>query len=205
MGINLGALIGPILVGWFATWLGYKVGLVLPAVAWPSGSPSSLDASFNWADRGAAEVTAAPGRPSSCSRCSSPRWRRGHERRAVDQRGRGWPPALWAMGVLGLGYFIYLLFLRGAQRRERSRTLVMMGAVRPSVMSGRYEQTGASFNLFAERYNRPRHLRLGNGRPLAAGGGSAVSYPVRRCSRRCGSHSAARAGISNAAAKFARA
>jgi len=77
MGINLGALIGPILVGWFATWLGYKWGFVLRRSAWPSGSPSSFGRVITWAEPGwRPRVTAAPGRPSSCSRCSSPRWRR---------------------------------------------------------------------------------------------------------------------------------
>jgi POT family proton-dependent oligopeptide transporter len=61
--------------------------------------------------------------------------------------------ASWAMLVLGVVYFAYLLFFAGLTRVERNRVLVMVALVAASVMFwAGYEQTGASLNLFAERY-----------------------------------------------------
>src|SRR3989440_6176682 len=64
----------------------------------------------------------------------------------------------WAMLALGVAYFVYLLFFARLTRVERNRVLVMVALVAASVMFwAGYEQAGASFNLFADRYT-DRHL-----------------------------------------------
>ena len=160
MGINLGALIGPILVGWFATWLGYKWGFVLPAVGMAIGLTQ-----FIWTRHylGRAGVAAEGHRGSWTPiivlallvAAVAAAAMSGVLRINAVTLASG---ASWAMGVLGLGYFIYLLFFAGLSAAERSRTLVMMALFAASVMFwAGYEQTGASFNLFAERYT-DRHI-----------------------------------------------
>ena len=66
--------------------------------------------------------------------------------------------ASWAMVVLGVVYFAYLLFFAGLTGVERNRVLVMIALVAASVAFwAGYEQTGASMNLFADRYT-DRHI-----------------------------------------------
>jgi proton-dependent oligopeptide transporter, POT family len=160
MGINLGAFIGPLLVGLFAAWLGYRWAFVLPAAGMAIGL-----AQFMWTRHylGDAGVTAAGHRGSwtpivliaallaaivVASMTGAVRLN------AVSLAAS----ASWAMGILGLGYFVYLLFLAGLSGVERNRALVMVVLFAASVVFwAGYEQTGASFNLFAERYT-DRHI-----------------------------------------------
>src|SRR5947207_3063167 len=66
--------------------------------------------------------------------------------------------SFWAMLALGVAYFVYLLFFARLTRVERNRVLVMVALVAASVMFwAGYEQAGASFNLFADRYT-DRHV-----------------------------------------------
>ena len=61
--------------------------------------------------------------------------------------------ASWAYALLGAAYFVYLLFFAGLTALERRRALVMVALFAASVTFwAGYEQQGASFNLFAERY-----------------------------------------------------
>src|SRR5436190_1557814 len=65
---------------------------------------------------------------------------------------------LGAILGLGVAYFVYLLFFARLTRVERNRVLVMVALVAASVMFwAGYEQAGASFNLFADRYT-DRHV-----------------------------------------------
>jgi len=62
------------------------------------------------------------------------------------------------MVLLGVGYFAYLLVFARLTPVERNRVLVMAALVAASVTFwAGYEQTGASMNLFAERYTE-RHI-----------------------------------------------
>ena len=155
MGINLGAFIGPLLVPLFAVWLGYRWAFVLPAFGMSLGLLQ-----FLWTRHylGATGAT-------------------------VTGRRGSWTPILvllalaaalviavasgafkvdavalaasasWAMGVLAIAYFGYLLFFAGLTTPERNRVLVMVVLFAASVLFwAGYEQTGASFNLFAQRY-----------------------------------------------------
>jgi len=61
--------------------------------------------------------------------------------------------ATWAYALLGGAYFVYLIFFAGLTPPERNRALVMVALFVASVTFwAGYEQQGASFNLFAERY-----------------------------------------------------
>jgi POT family proton-dependent oligopeptide transporter len=66
--------------------------------------------------------------------------------------------ATWVLAALALGYFAYLGLFAGLEGAERKRVLVMMALFFGSAMFwAGYEQMGASFNLFAERYT-DRHV-----------------------------------------------
>jgi POT family proton-dependent oligopeptide transporter len=169
MGINLGAMIGPLLVGLFADEFGWRWGFVLPAFGMAIGLVQ-----FLWTRRylGRAGLAADGPQPGA--------WRwlvalalalallvvltmTGLLRiNAVAMASA----ASWAMVLLGVMYFAYLLFFAGLTRTERNRVLVMIALVAASVTFwAGYEQTGASMNLFAERYT-DRHI-LGWDMPAA--------------------------------------
>ncbi|HEY2808534.1 MAG TPA: oligopeptide:H+ symporter [Steroidobacteraceae bacterium] len=156
MGINLGAFIGSQLVPWFAHWFGWHWGFGLPAVGMAIGI-----AQFRLT-RGYLNNAGLPP--------------------AAGRRG-SWTPVLvilalvalvvagavaglvrinpvalsnaatWAYALLGVGYFVYLIFFAGLTGPERQRAWVMVALFIGSVMFfAGYEQQGASFNLFADRY-----------------------------------------------------
>jgi POT family proton-dependent oligopeptide transporter len=61
--------------------------------------------------------------------------------------------ATWLMVILAAGYFTYLAFFAGLEAAERRRVYVMAALFVGSAMFwAGYEQMGASFNLFADRY-----------------------------------------------------
>jgi proton-dependent oligopeptide transporter, POT family len=161
MGINLGAFLGSLAVPVFAQRYGWRWGFALPAVGMALGV-----AQFIWTRGRLGQAGLAP---------------------AEAERGSWLPViailtvvglivalatagtlhidavalsafATWAYAALALTYFGYLFFFAGLTRVERSRTLVMLALFLASVTfwSG-YEQQGASFNLFAERYTE-RHI-----------------------------------------------
>jgi POT family proton-dependent oligopeptide transporter len=66
--------------------------------------------------------------------------------------------ASWLIGLLAIAYFVYLIFFAGLSREERDRTYVMMALfVACAMFWAGFEQMGASFNLFADRYT-DRHI-----------------------------------------------
>jgi POT family proton-dependent oligopeptide transporter len=160
MGINLGAVLGPFLVGAFAAWFGYRWGFVPAAVGMAIGLWLFLKKRHYLGRAG----VAAEGHKGS--------WTpiivlAALMAAVVVAAGTGLirlnavtlaASASWAMGVLAVVYFGYLLFFAGLDRAERNRALVMVALFAASVMFwAGYEQTGASFNLFAERYT-DRHI-----------------------------------------------
>jgi len=59
----------------------------------------------------------------------------------------------WLIGVLAIAYFTYLLFFAGLEPAERRRIYAVIGLfIACTVFYAGYEQQGASFNLFAQRY-----------------------------------------------------
>jgi POT family proton-dependent oligopeptide transporter len=161
MGINLGAFLGSLLVPLFADRFGWRWGFALPAFGMALGVAQFLRT------RGAlGQAGLVPA----------------HERRGswvpvililgavaavvalilagairIDAVALS-AAATWAYAALALGYFVYLIFFAGLSGVERNRALVMVALFAASVTFwAGYEQQGASFNLFAERYT-DRHL-----------------------------------------------
>jgi POT family proton-dependent oligopeptide transporter len=66
--------------------------------------------------------------------------------------------ATWLIELLAAAYFVYLIFFAGLDGVERKRVYVMMALfVACAMFWAGFEQMGASFNLFAERYT-DRHV-----------------------------------------------
>ena len=66
--------------------------------------------------------------------------------------------ASWLIGLLAIAYFTYLLFFAGLTADERSRVYVLIALfIGCAIFFAGYEQMGASFNLFAQRYT-DRHV-----------------------------------------------
>jgi proton-dependent oligopeptide transporter, POT family len=154
-GINLGALAGSVLVPIVAAAYGWAAGFALPAVGMALGLVQFRMTKHYLGGAGAT----APG-----------------------QRASWWPVAVflaivallallvlagglhldpvaisiganWFMIALVAGYFVYLLSFAGLDRAERSRAWAMVAlSVACAMFWAGYEQAGASFNLFAERY-----------------------------------------------------
>jgi POT family proton-dependent oligopeptide transporter len=155
MGINLGAFVGSVLVPIVAAELSWSAGFALPAVGMALGLVQFRATKHFLGTAG----VSAPGR-----------------------RGSWWPVAVflavvaglvvlaiagglrldpvtislganWVMIALAAGYFIYLLSFAGLDRAERGRVWAMAAlSVACAMFWAGYEQAGASFNLFAERY-----------------------------------------------------
>jgi POT family proton-dependent oligopeptide transporter len=162
MGINLGGFIGPLLVAWVAAAYGWRWGFGLPALGMTIGLVQ-----FLWTRHylGAAGISAADNN------------KRGSVLAALVLLAalalivvlgltgvlqlnavRLAASASWAILALVVAYFVYLLAFAGLSRIERNRVLVMIALVAASATFwAGYEQTGASFNLFADRYT-DRHI-----------------------------------------------
>jgi POT family proton-dependent oligopeptide transporter len=66
--------------------------------------------------------------------------------------------ASWLIVVLAFAYFTYLIFFAGLTREERNRAYVLIALfIGCAIFFAGYEQMGASFNLFSQRYT-DRHL-----------------------------------------------
>jgi POT family proton-dependent oligopeptide transporter len=157
MGINVGALLGAVLVPICAARFGWHWGFALPAVGMLAGLTQFIATRryLSAADRGI----------------------------AVNTRLRAWLPvvglaaclasfvvlaitgrltiapqavataAAWLIGLLAAAYFAYLLFFAGLSKVERNRVVVMMVLfVAYCLYTAGQEQTGTSLTLFAERY-----------------------------------------------------
>jgi proton-dependent oligopeptide transporter, POT family len=66
--------------------------------------------------------------------------------------------ASWLIVVLAVAYFTYLIFFAGLTPIERKRAYVLIALfIGCAIFFAGYEQMGASFNLFAQRYT-DRHI-----------------------------------------------
>jgi len=155
MGINLGATIGPLLVGKFADMYGWRWGFAPAAVGMGLGLAQFVKTRHYLGSAGR----------STCGPHGS--WTpvvllAAAAALVVLLAGSGLvrldavmlaESASWAMLVLAIGYFVYLLLFARLESAERNRVLVMIALFAGSVTFwAGYEQTGASMNLFAERY-----------------------------------------------------
>ena len=154
MGINVGALLGALLVPVFAARFGWHWGFALPAAGMLLGliqfvytrrhlapAPSRETPRGSWlpviiigaavASVAALAMTGAITiEPKSAARASS-----------------------WLIGLLAAGYFVYLIFFAGLSRAERNRVLAMLALfVASTFYYAGIEQTGTSLTLFTDRY-----------------------------------------------------
>src|SRR5437588_4872957 len=161
MGINLGALIGPLIVGWFADRFGWRWGFALPALGMTIGLAQFVWTRQHLGSSGLSSSAAQQGswRPvlvlaAACALIALLAMTGVLRINAVVMASA----ASWAMVLLGVGYFAYLLVFARLTPVERNRVLVMAALVAASVTFwAGYEQTGASMNLFADSYTE-RHI-----------------------------------------------
>lgn len=161
MGINSGAFIGSLIVPLIAASYGWRSGFTLSALGMALGV-----AQFLWTRRylGGAGRAVTPGNRGS--------WTpmvvlAGLTAAVVVLAVSGVlhieaallaSSASWAYALLAVGYFLYLLFFAGLEGSERRRALVTVALFAASVTFwAGYQQQGASFNLFAQRYT-DRHI-----------------------------------------------
>jgi POT family proton-dependent oligopeptide transporter len=157
MGINLGSFLGSLLVPLFAARYGWHWGFSLPAVGMLLGVVQFLKTRRYLG---------------SCAVALAPDAKRGSWRPIMlflaaivviaalavsgvisinaNAVATG---ASYLIGVLAFAYFSYLLFFAGLNREERNRAWVLVALfVGCAIFFAGYEQMGASFNLFAQRY-----------------------------------------------------
>jgi proton-dependent oligopeptide transporter, POT family len=163
MGINLGAFLGSMLVPIFAAWFGWHWGFALPALGMLLGlvqfvmtrhylGTSGIAAAAD-AKRGSwlpvIVFVAAVGVVTALSITG---------RLTIDPVAVS-AAASWLIILLAAAYFIYLFFFAGLVGAERSRAYVMAALfVACAMFWAGFEQTGASLNLFADRYTDRRIL-----------------------------------------------
>jgi POT family proton-dependent oligopeptide transporter len=162
MGINLGGFIGPLLVAWVAAAYGWRWGFGLPALGMAIGLIQ-----FLWTRHylGAAGVSAADNNKAGSVLAALVLLAALALIVVLGLTGvlqlnavKLAASASWAILALVLAYFVYLLAFAGLSGIERNRVLVMIALVAGSATFwAGYEQTGASFNLFADRYT-DRHI-----------------------------------------------
>jgi POT family proton-dependent oligopeptide transporter len=161
MGINLGAFLGSLAVPLVAAAYGWRAGFLLPALGMALGVVQFLLTRGTLLGAG---VAAAPGRRGSWTPVivllallalvvALAATGRIHIDAVTLSNG-----ATWAYALLAAVYFGYLFFFAQLNRTERRRALVMAALFVASVTFwAGYEQQGASFNLFADRYT-DRHI-----------------------------------------------
>ena len=156
MGINTGGFLGPMVVPLVATAFGWRFGFALTALGMLLGVGQ-----FLWTRRflGGAGLTVAPEQRASWTPIVGVVAALAaavllalsgvvHVDAALLASG-----ASWAVSLLALAYFVYLLFFAGLTGTERKRVLVMVALFVASVTFwAGYFQQGGSFNLFAARY-----------------------------------------------------
>jgi POT family proton-dependent oligopeptide transporter len=159
MGINSGAFLGSLLVPLLAAWLGWHWGFGIPALGMAIGLIQLRRTRRYLGDAGHPPAERASWWPvilfvGAIALVALLAMSGALHLNAVTLGAS----ASWVMLALGVGYFTYLLFFAGLTRTERNRALVMVALFAGSVMFwAGYEQQGASFNLFAERYT-DRHI-----------------------------------------------
>jgi POT family proton-dependent oligopeptide transporter len=157
MGINVGALLGALLVPLCAVRFGWHAGFALPAIGMFLGLVQFLVTRRH--------VNAPASKPRANAKPTAwwPVIGSGGMAIAITAlivtgRVRIDAPALaavasWLIGALAAGYFMYLIFFAGLTGTERSRVVAMIALfVAYALYTAGQEQTGTSLTLFAERY-----------------------------------------------------
>ncbi|HEX8756808.1 MAG TPA: oligopeptide:H+ symporter [Steroidobacteraceae bacterium] len=156
VGINIGSLLGPMLVPIVAQHYGWHAGFGLPALGMLLGVAQFLATRRYLGRAGAAPAST---RPRSWLAlwiivavvCAITAW-------MLSGAIKVNPVALaarvsWAVGLLMAGYLLYMAFLGGLTREERGRVFAMMTLFAAStVFWMAYMQIFGSLTLFAQRY-----------------------------------------------------
>jgi POT family proton-dependent oligopeptide transporter len=157
MGINVGALLGALLVPVCAARFGWHWGFALPTLGMLFGVLQFLFTRHNLTE----------GTSNTPAECSLRRWLpvigvvlAVSITAALAMTGeiRIDAPAVafvssWLIGLLAAGYFVYLLFFATLSRTERNRVYVMIVLfIGGTMYYAGQEQTATSLTLFAERY-----------------------------------------------------
>jgi POT family proton-dependent oligopeptide transporter len=163
MGINVGALLGPILVSLCAVRFGWHAGFALPALGMlfglaqflytrrflsrgPSSGPLNASLRAWWPVIAVAAGTAVVAALALAGRI------------ALDPMSLA-VASSWLIALLAVAYFAYLVFFAGLTRIERRRVYVMLALfIAATMYYAGQEQTGTSLTLFAERYTDRRVL-----------------------------------------------
>jgi proton-dependent oligopeptide transporter, POT family len=157
MGINVGALLGALLVPLCAAHFGWHWGFVLPALGMlfglgqfvlrrrslsAQGSSAPISARFgSWLP--AVVLVAAVTAIAALALTGRIR---------IDPRAMALTSS-WLIGLLAAAYFVYLLLFAGLTATERNRVYVMIALfIAATMYYATQEQTGTSLTLFAERY-----------------------------------------------------
>jgi len=162
MGINLGSVLGSLLVPVCAQYFGWHTAFALPALGMLFGLIQFLITRHTL---GASGVERAPdAKPGSwipvivLGAVIATFTALALSGAVIIDANVVGTAASWAMAGLALGYFTYLVLFAGLEAAERQRVYVMAALFAGSVTFwAGYEQMGASFNLFAARYT-DRHL-----------------------------------------------
>ena len=163
-GINLGAFVGSWAIPLCAQYFGWRSGFLLPALGMTFGVVQFLQTRRHL---GGAGLSPPADRRGSwlpvvvlvAAFAAVAALALGGQLRLDPVRLAGY--ATTAYAILGFGFLAWLLLFAGLNRTEKNRALVMLAFFVASVIfwSG-YEQQGASFNLFAERYTNLSILGL---------------------------------------------
>jgi POT family proton-dependent oligopeptide transporter len=169
MGINAGALIGPLGCGWLALHYGWHAGFLFAAFGMALGVVQFAWFRHSLGEAGLNPLHARTDAPLPGIHPHAFRWLGGIALGVALLVGLVWsgavplaPVALqhgttWTIVALSLLYFGYMFFGAGLTSAEKRRTgvLVMLFVCCAVFWSG-FEQAGSSFNLFAERFTDRR-------------------------------------------------
>jgi proton-dependent oligopeptide transporter, POT family len=162
MGINLGSFLGSLLVPLFAHRYGWHWGFSLPAVGMLLGLVQFLKTRRHL---GTCGVALAPDAKQGSwlpillflAAIAAVAVLAVTGAISLNANAIG-TAASWLIIALAIAYFTYLIFFAGLTRVERNRAYVLIALfVGCAIFFAGYEQMGASFNLFAQRYTE-RHL-----------------------------------------------
>jgi POT family proton-dependent oligopeptide transporter len=169
-GINLGAFLGPLVAGWLALRYGWHVGFASAAVGMFLGVLQFVIFRRSLGEAGLHRMAARTDEPLTGAHPHAWRWLGGIAAGVAVLVALIWsgrirlaPVALqqgttWAIVAVAAAYFAYLFLGAGLSTAEKKRTgVLVMLFVSCAVFWSGFEQTGSSFNLFAERLTE-RHI-----------------------------------------------
>jgi POT family proton-dependent oligopeptide transporter len=162
MGINLGSFLGSLLVPLFAAKFGWHWGFALPAVGMLLGLVQFLKTRRYLGTCGvalAADAERGSWLPIVVFLAAIAAVAALAVTGTINLNANAISAATSGLiGILAFAYFTYLLFFAGLTHEERNRAWVLVALfVGCAIFFAGYEQMGASFNLFAQRYT-DRHL-----------------------------------------------